>query len=82
MRSNIDAVAAQYDDEGNELPIKPLYAGAAGEKTIGPVKALVLASAVDGVFCAGADLKERRGFSGEEYVPFIVPLITLSAEEM
>ena len=33
---------------------------------LGPTRALVLASAVEGSFCAGADLKERRGMSREE----------------
>lgn len=32
----------------------------------GPTRAVVLASAVDKAFCAGADLKERRTFSKEE----------------
>lgn len=34
----------------------------------GPTRALVLASEVDSVFCAGADLKERKGMSMDEYV--------------
>jgi methylglutaconyl-CoA hydratase len=34
----------------------------------GPTRALVLASNVDSAFCAGADLKERREMSKEEYV--------------
>lgn len=38
--------------------------GAAGE-----VRVLVVASEVDGAFCAGADLKERRDMSQDEYVP-------------
>lgn len=37
---------------------------AEGEK--GPTRVLILASESDGSFCAGADLKERRGFSPEE----------------
>jgi methylglutaconyl-CoA hydratase len=32
------------------------------------VRALIIASNVDGVFCAGADLKERLTFSIDEYV--------------
>ena len=31
-------------------------------------RVLMLASEVEGVFCAGADLKERGGMSEEEYV--------------
>lgn len=37
-----------------------------GEK--GPTRALVLASECDNAFCAGADLKERLGFTKDEYV--------------
>lgn len=36
----------------------------------GQTRALIVASEVDGAFCAGADLKERRGFTGEECVLF------------
>lgn len=32
----------------------------------GPTRALILASDVDSSFCAGADLKERAGFSKQE----------------
>lgn len=31
-------------------------------------RVLILASELDECFCAGADLKERRGMSSEEYV--------------
>lgn len=34
----------------------------------GPTRALILASEVDSSFCSGADLKERAGFSQDEYV--------------
>lgn len=34
----------------------------------GLTRALILASEVDSVFCAGADLKERQSMSAEEYV--------------
>lgn len=33
----------------------------------GPTRALILASESDAAFCAGADLKERLGFTQEEY---------------
>ncbi len=33
----------------------------------GPTRILILASDVDSAFCAGADLKERAGFSQQEY---------------
>lgn len=32
----------------------------------GPTRAVVLASAIDKAFCAGADLKERKSFTQEE----------------
>jgi methylglutaconyl-CoA hydratase len=44
--------------------------GAAGLDERGPTRAVVLASEVDSCFCAGADLKERAGFSAEEFVSF------------
>ncbi|EWG56028.1 hypothetical protein FVEG_14162 [Fusarium verticillioides 7600] len=37
----------------------------------GPTRALVLASAVDLSFCAGADLKERKTFSQKETAEFL-----------
>lgn len=40
----------------------------AAENGNGPTRALVLASNVDAAFCAGADLKERKGMTKEEYV--------------
>jgi methylglutaconyl-CoA hydratase len=36
------------------------------ESPRGPTRALIIASDVDEAFCAGADLKERRGFTKEE----------------
>ena len=36
------------------------------EQGNGPTRALVLASNADSAFCAGADLKERKGMSKEE----------------
>lgn len=42
--------------------------GISAENGVGPTRALILASNVDSSFCAGADLKERVGFSKEEYV--------------
>jgi methylglutaconyl-CoA hydratase len=33
----------------------------------GPTRALILASDVDEAFCAGADLKERKTFTPQEY---------------
>lgn len=62
LRAEVDDVHAQYDAaSGNELAGKH-SAGA----QLGPTRAMVLASAVDTCFCAGADLKERRGFTPQE----------------
>lgn len=44
------------------------------EQGNGPTRALVLASNADSAFCAGADLKERKGMSKEEYVVLSVSL--------
>ncbi len=63
LRGHVEAVQAQYDAAGKEA------AGAGGET--GPTRALIIASAVDSSFCAGADLKERRGFTAEECVPSV-----------
>lgn len=72
LREEIDAVHAQYDaDTCEELATKSWnkrFGGVAGECEIGPTRAVVLASAVNSCFCAGADLKERKGFTQEEYV--------------
>ncbi|OLN96140.1 Methylglutaconyl-CoA hydratase, mitochondrial [Colletotrichum chlorophyti] len=68
LRAEVDAIHAQYDPEtGDEIPPKQIFGGAAGKDAKGPTRALILASAVETSFCAGADLKERRGFTQEEY---------------
>ena len=59
LRAEVDDVAAQYGPNGEELPVT--------SADLGPTRAVVLASAVDACFCAGADLKERKGFTQEEY---------------
>ncbi|KAI0965530.1 ClpP/crotonase [Xylaria arbuscula] len=74
LRAEIDDVHAQYTPEGDEKPIPPRFGGAAGPDQKGPTRALVLASAVDASFCAGADLKERRGFTPEETAQFLANL--------
>lgn len=72
LREEIDAVHAQYDEAtGEEIPTpswQKKFGGIAGESERGPTRALILASAVDSSFCAGADLKERKTFTQEEYV--------------
>ncbi|KAI8631524.1 ClpP/crotonase [Xylariaceae sp. FL1651] len=74
LRAEIDDVQAQYTKEGDEIPAPPRFGGAAGVDEKGPTRALVLASAVDASFCAGADLKERRGFTQEETAQFLANL--------
>ncbi|KAL2884674.1 hypothetical protein HOO65_100078 [Ceratocystis lukuohia] len=71
LRQQIDVVAAQYGSDGEELPQKPLMGGSMGENKKGATRALILASAVESCFCAGADLKERRSFSSEETERFL-----------
>lgn len=78
LRAEVDAVAGQYGDGGEELPVRKLFGGAAGVDEKGPTRAVVLASAVDTSFCAGADLKERKGFSKEEYGPHFLASISQS----
>ncbi|KAK2677241.1 Enoyl-CoA hydratase/isomerase [Fusarium oxysporum f. sp. vasinfectum] len=59
LRAEIDAVHIQYGPNGEELPLQKRFGGAAGVDEKGPTRAVVLASAVDTSFCAGADLKEQ-----------------------
>lgn len=74
LSSEVDGVHSQYDAAtGEELAPKSWnqrFGGAAGEDGVGPTRAVILASAVDQCFCAGADLKERRGLTPDEYVFF------------
>jgi len=74
LRANIDSVASEYDSQGDEVPPQKVFGGAAGVDSRGPTRALVLASEVDSCFCAGADLKERAGFSPEETSAFLANL--------
>lgn len=63
LRREINAIHSQYDPlTGDELPHTPCE----GAGRSAPTRALIIASALDSVFCAGADLKERRGFSADE----------------
>lgn len=61
LRTELDDLYQQYTPEGNETP----HAVATSN---GPTRAVVLASAVDACFCAGADLKERKTFTQKEQV--------------
>ncbi|KAI1413329.1 ClpP/crotonase [Hypoxylon sp. FL1857] len=74
LRAEVDDVQSQYTLDGQELPPPPRFGGAAGMDQKGPTRALILASAVDASFCAGADLKERRGFTQEETAQFLANL--------
>lgn len=67
LRAEVEDVQSQYSKEGNKISTSR-FGGAAGANKVGPTRALVLASAVDASFCAGADLKERKGFTSEELV--------------
>ncbi|KAL7898205.1 ClpP/crotonase-like domain-containing protein [Trichoderma sp. SZMC 28014] len=71
LRAEIDDVQSQYGPNGEEISPKQRFGGAAGVDEHGPTRALILASAVDTCFCAGADLKERRGFTPEETAQFL-----------
>ncbi|KHN97153.1 Crotonase, core [Metarhizium album ARSEF 1941] len=64
LRAEVDDVHAQYGPNGEETRV----ASPAVPADLGPTRALVLASAVDACFCAGADLKERKGFTQQEQV--------------
>ena len=67
LRTHIDSISSEYASDGSELPPPSRYGGAAGPDTRGPTRTLIIASEVDSSFCAGADLKERAGFTSEEY---------------
>ncbi|KAG5947730.1 hypothetical protein E4U59_007609 [Claviceps monticola] len=70
LRTEVNHVQKQYSPDGQEtgLHLEDQHAN------LGPTRALVLASAVDACFCAGADLKERRGFTPKETTEFLATL--------
>lgn len=74
LRAEIHDVQNQYGPDGEEISPAQRFGGAAGVDEKGPTRALILASAVDTCFCAGADLKERRGFTQEECVSLYISL--------
>ncbi|KAI9710483.1 MAG: putative secondary metabolism biosynthetic enzyme [Bogoriella megaspora] len=53
--------------------VESIHAESAGGR-LGDTRALILASEVDGAFCAGADLKERRGMTQDETAKFLTTL--------
>ena len=63
LRAELDDLHQQYTPDGKEDG-KAISAGN------GPTRAVVVASAVNTSFCAGADLKERKTFTQQEYVIF------------
>ncbi|GAB1317854.1 Enoyl-CoA isomerase/hydratase fer4 [Madurella fahalii] len=80
LRDEIDAVHAQYDAAtGEELPTpswNKRFGGIAGDDQKGPTRALIIASALNTAFCAGADLKERKTFTQEDTAAFLLNLRT------
>jgi methylglutaconyl-CoA hydratase len=68
LHSHIDSIASEYNAEGEEVPPTLKFGSIASSGDAAPTRALILASDVDSCFCAGADLKERAGFTPEEYV--------------
>lgn len=73
LRNNIDSIAGEYARDGSEIPAEKRMGGAAGKDKRGPTRALIIASEVESCFCAGADLKERRTMSPDEYVLCFLP---------
>ncbi|KAI9743253.1 MAG: hypothetical protein M1818_003099 [Claussenomyces sp. TS43310] len=72
LRGHVDAIAGEYTADGSdEVPPPSRFGGAAGPDRRGPTRALIVASDVDSCFCAGADLKERAGFSRDETDAFL-----------
>ncbi|KAA8566679.1 hypothetical protein EYC84_009214 [Monilinia fructicola] len=65
LRAHVDDIAAEYDADGNEIEKVGVQAAE------GPTRALIITSDVDGVFCAGADLKERATFTPEMTQTFL-----------
>lgn len=74
LGAEVDSIRSQYGPNGEENPPVKRFGGAAGVDEKGPTRALVIASAVDTCFCAGADLKERRTFTQEETADFLANL--------
>ena len=57
---------APIEEELDVVVIGGGFSGLSAGAQLGPTRAMVLASAIDTCFCAGADLKERRGFTPQE----------------
>ncbi|KAK3385362.1 ClpP/crotonase-like domain-containing protein [Podospora didyma] len=78
LSGHIEAIKAQYDPATGDEIVTPSwnkrFGGLAGDDQKGPTRALIIASAIDTSFCAGADLKERRTFTEEETHAFLSTL--------
>ena len=66
LANEIADIQAQYGPNGEEVPVPENMGGSVGAN-LGHIRALVVSSAVDESFCAGADLKERKEMTQEEY---------------
>ncbi|PHH77963.1 hypothetical protein CDD80_7534 [Ophiocordyceps camponoti-rufipedis] len=69
LRREILNIRDQYLEDGREKP-------SLDNAGLLPTRALVVASAVDECFCAGADLKERLGFTPDQTSSFLALLRT------
>lgn len=67
LSGEIDAVKKEGEDE-EARRVESRGRGEEGGVIGAGTRVLIVASELDECFCAGADLKERRGMSGEEYV--------------
>ncbi|RDA85215.1 hypothetical protein CP532_3286 [Ophiocordyceps camponoti-leonardi (nom. inval.)] len=71
LRRELEDVRSQYDAvDGREVSMSAVGAEEE-EASTRPTRALVIASAVDSCFCAGADLKERRTFTAQQTTEFL-----------
>ena len=57
---------APADPDEKQADVKKEVTFGMSESPHKPIRALVISSAIDGIFCAGADLKEREKMSLEE----------------
>ncbi|PHH79366.1 hypothetical protein CDD82_2425 [Ophiocordyceps australis] len=67
LSTEINAIQAQYTPDG--IPTSTTH----GDSTspLGPTRAVIIASAIDSCFCAGADLKERLTFTPQQTADFL-----------
>lgn len=65
LRQEVHAIRNQYDPVTGEEVLSQDEGNRDGSRKQ-PTRALIVASALDSCFCAGADLKERKGLTVEE----------------